>query len=110
MAETKDKKPNKKPFRQKDKDGKKFNKNHAKKPDKKPENGEKKPENKGDFKCNNCGGNLVRRWIFSDGKSCTLLQCENCGTTTKPRDIRYQENGYVWGTKIRKSKPEKKAS
>ena len=110
MAETKDKKPNKKPFRQKDKDGKKFNKNHANKPEKKPEKGEKKPENKGDFKCNNCGGNLVRRWIFSGDKSCTLLQCEDCGTTTKPRDIRYQENGYVWGTKIRKSKPEKKAS
>lgn len=86
------------------------NKKATEKPAKKPEDKSDKPENKGDFKCNNCGGNLVRRWIFSDGKPYTLLQCEDCGTTTKPRDIRYQENGYVWGTRIKKDKSEEKAS
>lgn len=73
---------------------------------------EKKPA-KGDFKCSSCGGNMVRRWIFPSSSNTapyTQLQCENCGSSTIPRDIRYHENGYVWGTKIKKEKTEEKAS
>ena len=73
---------------------------------------EKKHENKGDFTCKDCGSNLVRRYIFpeGEGKPCTLLRCESCGTETKPRDIRYQDNGLVWGTRVKKVETEKKAS
>lgn len=73
---------------------------------------EKKPA-KGDFKCSSCGGNMVRRWIFPSSSNTapyTQLQCENCGSSTIPRDIRYHENGYVWGAKIKKEKTEEKAS
>lgn len=102
---------------------KKFSQKNENSKGKKPENKqksnektvkkpEKKHENKGDFTCKDCGGILVRRYIFpsSEGKPYTLLRCESCGTETKPRDIRYQDDGFVWGTKIKKAKPEKKAS
>lgn len=120
MADNKGNKFKKKPFQKKERDDKggKFNKKQKpdKKPspDKKPEvKGEKKPENKGDFKCKNCGGQLVRRWIFpneSEAEPYTKLVCESCGTGTKPREIKYGENGFIWGCKTpREDKEQRKA-
>ena len=99
----KDKRKNRRPTHQKD---------HEKK-DKngKVETKENRPGRR-DFKCDKCGGNLIRRWIFPSSSNTTpytQLQCDNCGTSTTPRDIRYHKSGYVWGTKIKNEDTGKKA-
>ena len=118
MADNKNANFKKKPFRSKDKanNGKRFDKNQ--KPDNKQKTGKKpadkpakKEEKKNDYKCKDCGGQLVRRWIFSSGSETepyTKLVCENCGASTKPREVRYGENGYVWGCKTPKEDTEQR--
>lgn len=115
MADNKTNRFKKKPFQNKEKDnkGKRFDKKP--KSDKKPDaKGEKKPENKGEFKCKNCGGQLVRHWVFpkeSEAESYTQLICENCGASTRPREIKYGDNGLIWGCKTpREDNEQRKAS
>lgn len=63
---------------------------------------------KDEFKCKNCGGRLGRRWSFPEtAKPYTQLICEECGTITKPRNIKYGANGLIWGCKTPKDNKRK---